>query len=56
MSFVIGIIMLAVGAAGFVAGYALRSHLSHQRRMNARRSRLHVPSSGRTLDPPDTDA
>ena len=53
MSLTLGIVVLAVGIAGFVAGYGLRSYLSNQRRKRARRARFEIPGSGRTLDPPE---
>jgi hypothetical protein len=53
MSFIVGIVVLAVGIAGFIAGYGLRSYLSNQRRRRARRARFDIPGSGRTLDPPE---
>jgi hypothetical protein len=56
MSLIIGIVVLAVGIAGFVAGYGMRSYLSFQRRRRAQRSRFDVPATSRTLDPPGRDA
>ena len=53
MIVIAGIAVLAAAVAGFIAGYALRSHLSRQRRERARRARFEIPGAGRTLDPPE---
>jgi hypothetical protein len=36
------ILMLSVGAIGFLAGYVAREAISHHRRVNARRQRHHA--------------
>jgi hypothetical protein len=41
----------AIGFAGFLSGYLLRSYVSYRRRLRARRARYDLPSGHRTLMP-----
>lgn len=44
-------IIPAIGIAGFVSGYLLRSYVSHRRHVRARRARYRLASGHRTLAP-----